>query len=287
MEGLAQPILNGILLGGLYAVIAIGLSTMFGIVKLVNLAHGDLMILSSFLSLVLILSFGVNPLWTLLVVVPAMYFIGFFIQNSLLNRVLGKEMEPPLLVAFGISIILQNLLLLIFTPDARVLEISFAVKTIRITEYLHISAIYLVDFLFGLAVIFCLHHIFKRTFIGRAIRAASADEVAAQLVGVNTKNIYAKAMGISMMTAAVAGVLVGMTFTFYPYSGPQYLIIAFGVVVIGGLGSMKGTFVGGVILAVAELLGADFFGTGYQLLSGYVVLLIVLAVRPQGVFGTV
>ena len=123
--------------------------------------------------------------------------------------------------------------------------------------------------------------------MGRAIRAASDDEVAAQLMGVNTRNIYAKAMGIAMMTAGVAGVLVGMTFTFYPHTGPQYLIIAFGVVVIGGLGSMKGTLLGGLILALAQLLGAQFFGPGYQLFCGYVVLLIVLAVRPQGIFGTV
>ena len=287
MESLAQPILNGILLGGLYAVIAIGLSTMFGIVKLVNLAHGDLMILSSFLSLVLISFFGVNPFWTFLVVVPAMYFIGFFIQGLLLNRVLGKEMTAPLLVTFGLSIILQNLLLLIFTPDARALDTGIVLMTIPITHYLNIPIIYLVDFLLGLAVILCLWYFFKKTYLGRAIRAASDDEVAARLMGVNTKRIYAKAMGISMMTAAVAGVLVGMTFTFYANTGPQYLIIAFGVVVIGGLGSMKGTFVGGLILAMAQLLGGHFFGDGYQLLSGYVVLLIVLAVRPQGIFGTV
>jgi len=287
MESLAQPILNGILLGGLYAVIAIGLSTMFGIVKIVNLAHGDLMILGSYMSLVLISFFGVNPFWTFLVVVPAMYFIGFSIQSFLLNRVLGKEMTAPLLVAFGLSIILQNLLLLIFTPDARALDTGLVLMTIPITHYLNIPIIYLVDFLLGLIVILCLWYFFERTYVGRAIRAASDDEVAARLMGVNTKRIYAIAMGISMMTAAVAGVLVGMTFTFYANTGPQYLIIAFGVVVIGGLGSMKGTFVGGLILAMAQLLGGHFFGDGYQLLSGYVVLLIVLAVRPQGIFGTV
>lgn len=287
MEAYAQPILNGILLGGLYAVIAIGMSTMFGIVKLVNLAHGDLMILGSFLSLVVISSLGLNPLWSLIVVVPVMYFVGFAIQGYLLNRVLGKEMEPPLLVAFGVSIILQNLLLLIFTPDARSLTTSLAVKTIPITEYLNIPVIYLLDFLLAVGVISCLYYFFQKTDMGRAIRAASDDEVAAQLMGVNTRNIYAKAMGIAMMTAGVAGVLVGMTFTFYPHTGPQYLIIAFGVVVIGGLGSMKGTLLGGLILALAQLLGAQLFGPGYQLFCGYVVLLIVLAVRPQGIFGTV
>ncbi len=287
MENLLQPILNGILLGGLYAVIALGMSTMFGIVKLVNLAHGDLMIMSSYLSLVLVSWLGVSPILTLIVVAPAMFFVGFFIQGFLLNRVLGKEMEPPLLVAFGLSIILQNFLLLIFTPDARSLMTGLAIKTIPLGGALNLPVIYFVDFLIGVAVIFGLQAFFKFTYLGRAIRAASDDEVGARLMGINTKNIYAYAMGIAMVTAAVAGVLVGMTFTFYPHTGAQYLIIAFGVIIIGGVGSMKGTLAGGVILGVAQLLGAHFTGPGYQLLIGYVVFLIVLGIRPQGIFGKI
>ena len=287
MESYAQPILNGILLGGLYAIIAIGMSTMFGIVRLVNLAHGDLMILASFLSLTTTTWLGLTPFWSLLVVVPAMYFVGYFIQGFLLNRVLGKEMEPPLLVAFGVSIIVQNLMLMIYTPDARSLKTDLAVLTIPLARYLNIPVMYFLDFLIGLAVIAILYYFFQKTYMGRAIRAASDDEVAARLMGINTKNIYARAMGISMMTAGVAGVLLGMTFTFYPHTGPQYLIIAFGVVVIGGLGSMKGTLAGGLILAVSQLLGAQLFGPGFQLFCGYVVLLAVLALRPQGIFGRV
>jgi branched-chain amino acid transport system permease protein len=287
MDAYAQPILNGILLGGLYAVIAIGMSTMFGIVRLVNLAHGDLMILASFLSLTVIAWSGVSPFLSLLVVIPVMYGVGFFIQDFLLNRVLGKEMEPPLLVAFGVSIIVQNLLLMVYTPDARSLKTTLAVKTIPLSKYVNIPVMYLFDFLIGLAVIAILYVFFQKTYMGRAIRAASDDEVAARLMGINTKNIYARAMGIAMMTAGVAGVLLGMTFTFYPHTGPQYLIIAFGVVVIGGLGSMKGTLVGGLILAISQLVGAQIFGPGFQLFCGYVVLLIVLAVRPQGIFGRI
>jgi len=287
VENLLQPILNGILLGGLYAIIALGMSTMFGIVKLVNLAHGDLMILSSYLSLVLVSWLGVSPILTLIVVAPIMFFVGFFIQGFLLNRVLGKEMEPPLLVAFGLSIILQNFLLLIFTPDARSLMTGLAIKTISLGGSLNLPVIYFVDFMIGVAVIFGLQAFFKFTYLGRAIRAASDDEIGARLMGINTKNIYAYAMGIAMVTAAVAGVLVGMTFTFYPHTGPQYLIIAFGVIIIGGVGSMKGTLAGGVILGVAQLLGAHFTGPGYQLLIGYVVFLIVLGIRPQGIFGKI
>lgn len=287
MENLLQPILNGILLGGLYAIIALGMSTIFGIVKLVNLAHGDLMILSSYLSLVLMSWLGINPLLTLFIVAPVMFFVGFFLQGWIINRVLGKEMEPPLLVTFGLSIILQNFLLLVFTPDAQSLMTDLAVKTIKLGGGLNLPVIYFVDFLLGGVVIFAVHVFFKTSYLGRAIRAASDDEVGAKLMGINTKNIYAYAMGIAMMTAAVAGVLVGMTFTFYPHTGAQYLIIAFGVIIIGGVGSMKGTLVGGLVLGLAQLLGAHFAGPGYQLLIGYVVFLIVLGIRPQGIFGKI
>jgi branched-chain amino acid transport system permease protein len=285
MEDLIQPVINGLLLGGLYAVIALGLTTMFGIVKLVNLAHGDLMILSSYLSLVIISRLGINPYWSMLLVIPIMFVIGFLIQKYLLNRVLGKEMEPPLLVAFGVSIILQNLMLLIFTPDAQSLMTEISVKTIQLSENLNLPVIYLVNFLIGCAVIYFLRLFYNKTFLGRAIRAASDDEGAARLMGVNTKNIFAIAMGIAMITAAVSGILIGTTFSFLPHTGGQYLIIAFGVIIIGGLGSMKGALAGGIILAEAQLLGAHFTGPGYQLLIGYLVLLIVLAIRPQGIFG--
>lgn len=284
---LAQPILNGILLGGLYALIAIGMSMMFGIVKLVNLAHGDMMILSSYMALVFATWLGISPFITLGLTIPLMFVVGYLFQAALLNRVLGKGMEPPLLVAFGMSIILQNFLLMVFTPDARSLITSLSTQSIIVTDYLSISVLYMVNFFTALVVIALLYFFFQKTYLGRGIRAASDDEVAARLMGINTHRTYGFAMGIAMMTAAVAGALVGMTFTFYPHTGPQYLITAFGVVVIGGLGSIKGTFLGGFILALAQLLGAQFLGPGFQLLSGYVVLLIVLAIRPQGIFGSV
>ncbi|MGD8563974.1 MAG: branched-chain amino acid ABC transporter permease [Desulfarculaceae bacterium] len=285
MEDLLQSVLNGVLLGGIYAAVGIGLSMIFGIVKLVNLAHGDLMIVATYLALAIITPLNLTPYLALVAVVPIMFGLGYLIQRHLLNRVLGKGMEPPLIVAFGVSIILQNTLLLIFSPDARSLKTSLVIKSIPISETFSIPLIYLVGFMVGVLVIAALHIFFKTTFLGRAIRAASDDEEAAQYMGVNTRRIYAYAMGIAMMTAAVAGVLVGTTFTFFPHTGPQYLIIAFGVVIIGGAGSMVGTLAGGVILGLAQLLGSHFLGSGYQLLFGYVVLLAVLTFRPQGLFG--
>lgn len=286
MDDFMQPVLNGILFGGLYAAVGVGLSMIFGIVKFVNLAHGDLIIVSSYLTMFLVttLSF-LNPWSALILVVPAMFVLGFLIQKILLNRVLGRGMEPPLIVAFGLSIIIQNGLLLLFSPDARSLDTPLAIKSIRITEFFYLPIIYVIAFFVGVAVIILLHFFLKESFLGRAIRAASDDDEAAQLMGIDTRNIYAWAMGIAIATSAVAGTLIGTTTNFFPHTGPQYLIIAFGVIIIGGVGSMAGTLLGGFVLGLSQLLGGQFFGSGYQLLSGYLILLILLAVRPQGLLG--
>ena len=284
VHSLAQPLVNGILLGGLYALIGIGMSMVFGIMKLTNLAHGDLLVLASYFSFSLTRSFGLNPLLTLIIVIPVMFLIGYACQSFLLNRILGDGAETPMLVTFGISIILQNSLLAVFSSDACALTSNLATKSIIITNYLSIPVIYLVDFIGACIVIFVLNIFLSNTYPGQAIRAASDDGNVAELMGINIKRTYCIAMGIALMTAGIAGVLVGMTFNFYPYTGTQYLIIAFGVVVIGGMGSISGTLLAGIILGLAQVLGTHFFGTGMQLLSGYIVLLAMLVMKPQGLF---
>jgi branched-chain amino acid transport system permease protein len=280
-----EPLINGILLGGLYAVIGIGLSIIFGIMRQVNLAHGELMILSSYLSLVFLQLLGLHPLLTFIFVLPAIFVFGYLIQSFLFNRVLGKGMESYLMISFGLSIILQNSMLLIFTPDARTLNTNLVIQSLNVFDLFRVPVIYLVDFGMSLLVLGILHLIMKKTYLGWAIRASSDDLTAAKLMGINSRRVYALAMGIAAMTAGISGVLVGMTFTFYPHSGTQYLIIAFGVVIIGGLGSLAGTFLGGLILGVAQLVGGRIIGPGLQLLSGYIILLIVLTIRPQGILG--
>jgi branched-chain amino acid transport system permease protein len=280
-----ETLINGILLGGLYAVIGVGLSMIFGIMKQVNLAHGELMILSSYFGLIFGQQLGLHPLLALLFVFPSLFMVGYLIQTSLFNRVLGKGMEPYLMISFGLSIILQNLLLLIFTPDARSLKTGLILRSLDVLGLFHVPVIYLVDFAGGVLMIGLLHLFMKRTYLGRAIRASADDLSASKLMGINIQRIYALAMGIAAVTAAMSGVLVGMTFTFYPHSGTQYLIIAFGVVIIGGMGSLPGTFLGGLILGISQLVGAQFLGPGFQLLSGYLILLIVLTIRPQGLLG--
>ena len=284
MEVLLQSLLNGILLGGLYAVIGLGMSLIFGIMGLINLAHGDLIIISTYMSMVVALQFSGNLIIALLISVLAMIVIGFLCQSVLINRVVDKGAEPPLLITFGLSVILQNVLQRIFGADAKSIPTSLAAQNVITTPWFSISAIYLIDFVVSILVILSLHFIIMKTYFGRAIRATSGDVVASELVGLNTKRVYAVTMALAMVTASIAGLLVGMTFTYYPTTGTQYLIIAFGVVVIGGMGSLVGTLLGGIILGLAQMLGSYFFGMAYQLFFGYVVLLAILTFRPQGLF---
>jgi branched-chain amino acid transport system permease protein len=270
------------MIGGLYAAVGLGMSMIFGIAKITNLAHGDFLVLASYISLVCL---GVidEPLVTLIIVVPLMFFIGFGVQKTMLNRVIGRGDEPPLLITFGISIIIQNLLLYFFSANANKLSSSLLLKSITI-ERIHIPVIWLISCLVGVAIILALGAYMRGTYMGRAIRATSDDTEAAQLMGVNIKSAFGIAMGIAMMTAGVSGVFIGMLFNFYPSSGSSYLIVAFAVVVIGGIGSIYGTLAAGIIFGLAQVLGGFALGAQYQQLVGYIVLLIMLIVRPQGLF---
>ncbi|MCC8123387.1 MAG: branched-chain amino acid ABC transporter permease [Oscillospiraceae bacterium] len=281
---MGQAIFNGILLGGLYALVGVGMNVIFGIVKLTNLAHGDFIILASYLGLSVCTALGIPPLLSLVIVIPIMFFIGFLLQSALVNRVISRGPEPPLLVMFGLSIIIQNLLLSFFSSDAQHMRSSLETASITITDKTAIPIMYLIDFAIGIVVIYLLNLFLRRTYVGQSIRATSDDTMAAQLMGINVKTTYGIAMGVAMATAAVAGVLIGMSYNFYPTTSSQYLIISFGVVVIGGMGSIRGTLFAGIIFGLAQLLGAYYFGTSVQMLCGYLVILVMLVVRPQGLF---
>jgi branched-chain amino acid transport system permease protein len=279
-----QVIVTGILLGGLYAIIGVGMSLVFGIMRLTNLAHGDLMIFGTYITMIMMKSVGI-PLWASAIIsIVAMLVVGFVVQQFLVNRVLDKGDEPALLVTFGVSIFLSNLLLKIFGADNQSIANPLATMNVISTDALSISAMYLFSFVVGVVVIVGLHLVLQKTNFGRSIRATSDDNMAAELMGVNTTRAYVYAMVIAMGIAALAGTLIGSTFVFYPSSGTQYLIIAFGVVVIGGMGSIIGTLAGGIVLGVSQLLGGYLFGSGVQMLMAYIVLLIILALRPNGLF---
>jgi branched-chain amino acid transport system permease protein len=284
LTDLATPIVMGIMLGGLYAVIALGLSLVFGVVKEINIAHGDLVILGSYFGYVALSVLGIDPILSLLIGMPLLFGIGFAIQKYLLNRAFKISMDAALIVAFGISIILQNVYQLIWTPYAKGLTTSYSVASFSAGP-LHVPLVYLLDFLVAIVVMVFLHEFLRRTYLGRAIRAAAQDRKTAHLMGINTDRVYAYTFAISMVLAAVAGVFLGLTFSFTPVSGMSFLIIALGVVVLGGMGSIVGTFVGGVAFGLAQTLGGYFFGVAAQMLVAYVMVLVVLAVVPRGIFG--
>ena len=280
----ANIILQGVLVGGLYAMFAAGLSLIFGVMRLVNIAHGDLIVLAAYLALVVTETLGINPLASLAFVVPAMALIGYALQRGLLNQTLGDDLLPPLLVTFGLSVIVQNGLLELFTADSRRLQAGgIEVDSIQLGTGLAVGTLPLIQFALAVAVIAGLQWLFYRTALGRAFRATSDDQAMAQLVGLDNRRVFALAMALSLAVVAIAGVLLAIRTNFDPAIGPARLIFGFEAVIMGGLGSMWGTLAGGVILGVAQAIGAQI-DPGWQVLAGHLAFLVVLAVRPQGLF---
>ena len=277
-------ILQGVLIGGLYAMFAAGLSLIFGVMRLVNIAHGDLIVLAAYVALMVTQGLGVDPLTSLLLVVPVMAAIGYALQRGLLNRTLGDDLLPPLLVTFGLSIIIQNGLLEWFTADSRKLQAgAIEIQTFQVAQGVWVGALPLIQFVVAVAVIAGLQVLFYRTALGRAFRATSDDQSVAQLMGLDTRHVFAMAMALSLAIVAIAGVFLAVRANFDPAIGPARLIFGFEAVIIGGLGSMWGTLAGGIILGVSQAIGAQI-DPGWQLLAGHIVFLVILALRPQGLF---
>ncbi len=279
-----NSILQGVLIGGLYALFAAGLSLIFGVMRLVNIAHGDLIVLAAYLALVATQILGIGPLTSLLLIVPVMALFGYVLQRLLLNRALGDDLLPPLLVTFGLSVIIQNGLLEVFTADSRKLQAgALETATWAITDGLSIGALPALQFLVAVAIIAGLQALFYGTAMGRAFRATSDDPDTAQLVGLDNRHVFGLAMALSMGVVAIAGVFLAVRANFDPAIGPARLIFGFEAVIIGGLGNLWGTLAGGIVLGVAQAIGAKI-DPGWQLLAGHIAFLVVLAARPEGFF---
>ncbi|HJX43687.1 MAG TPA: branched-chain amino acid ABC transporter permease [Geodermatophilus sp.] len=279
-----NAVVQGVLLGGLYALVAAGLSLVFGVMRIVNLAHGVLAVLAAYAALVLGRELGVHPFVALLLVVPLMAAVGYLLQRGLLDRALRGGELAPLLVTFGLAIVLQNVLLEVFSADNQRLSVgALGTSGVRLADGLSVGWFPLLAALAGVTVIAGLGQFLARTRTGRAMRAASDDPEAARLMGVDDRRLYAVATAIALGTVAVAGVFLGVRSTFDPSAGATTLIFAFEAVVIGGLGSLWGTLAGGVVLGVAQALGAQV-DPAYGVLAGHLVFLAVLAVRPRGLF---
>lgn len=292
---LANGILSGAMLGGYYALVSVGLALNFGVMRLVNLSHGDWLIVAAYLCVTLLSAIPVAPFWSLVVVVPVMYGIGYGVQRGLLNHVSvqaaeRRGMSPvfglmlPLLVTFGLSNVLSQGMLLIFNADAATIRNDLSFSAIHLTEDLSISTLRLGFFVAAAVLIGGLALWMRATHTGRAIRAASDDPEIAALMGMRTSHVYAVASGVALASASIAGFMVGMSRSFQPFDGPPFLLMAFGVVILGGLGSLAGSFVGGILLGIVQVLAGTYFGPAAQQVAGYLLILLVLAVRPQGLF---
>jgi len=280
----ANTIIQGILTGGLYAMFAAGLAIIFGVMRLVNITHGDLIVLAAFIAMVVIETTGFNPFLSLIIVLPIMFVIGYMLQRGILNYTLGDDLLPPLLVTFGLSIVIQNVLLEVFSADSQRLKAgAIETSSIQLADGLSIGIFPLITLVTAIAMIVGLQQLFNLTRLGRAFRATSDDATTAQLMGINHKHIFGLAMGLALGLVAIAGVLMAVRSNFDPSIGPTKLLYAFEAVIIGGLGSLWGTLVGGIILGVAQNIGAKI-DPGWQILAGHIAFLIVLVFKPNGLF---
>lgn len=278
-----NAVIQGVLLGGLYALFAAGLSLIFGVMRLVNIAHGDLIVLSAYLALTVTTALGLSPLMALLIVVPGMGLIGYTLQRAILNRTMGDDLLPPLLVTFGLSVIIQNALLIGYTADPQNLQAGpIEIASVEVGS-IALGVMPLIVFGTAVVVIAALQWMFYHTALGRAFRATSDRQDIAQLMGLNRAHIFGLAMGLSLAVTALAGVFLGIRTSFDPAAGSARLIFGFEAVIIGGLGNLWGTLAGGVILGVAQTIGAKI-NPGYQILAGHIVFLLILAIRPRGLF---
>ncbi|NGQ89891.1 branched-chain amino acid ABC transporter permease [Rhodobacter sp. HX-7-19] len=280
---LIDTLAQGLLLGGLYALFAAGLSLVFGIMRLVNLAHGDLIILGAYLILTLTTLTGLHPFLSVLLAAPLMFALGWLLQTHLLNRVLGTDILPPLLVTFGLSVVIQNGLLEAFTADSRKLSAGSIEAQSLDLGIVTLGVMPLLTFASAVAVVFALNLLFYRTALGRAFRATSDDATTAQLMGIRPQRIFAMATGIALVVATIAALYLGTRANFDPSIGPARLLYAFEAVIIGGLGSLWGTLAGGIVIGMAQAIGASI-NPEWQILSGHVAFVLVLLIRPRGLF---
>ncbi len=284
MAAYVELLINGLMLGALYALFALGLSLSLGVMKMINLAHGDFIVLGAYLAGATMSATGWPALATVAVVLPVMFAIGWLLQTGLLNRVVGAHELSPLLVTFGLSVVVQNLLMEVFSANTRSLPSGeLSLQGLRLGD-VSIGLLPLLITAVSIGLYAATHMLVARTHLGRQARAVSDDPATARLVGVDDKRFFALMAGFIMAITGLAAVLYGIRTPFAPSAGPERLLFAFEAVVLGGLGSLWGSFVGGLVIGLAQVLGAQV-STGLGSFFGHLVFLVALLVRPQGLFG--
>jgi branched-chain amino acid transport system permease protein len=279
-----DTVIEGTLLGGLYALFAMGLAVIYGVMKQINIAHGDFIVLAAYVALGIVAATGLHPFLVIPLAIVVFGAFGYFLQRTVLNRTLGSDILPPLVVTYGLSIVIENVLQQTQSGDPKSLKLgSLETASLPLGGGLAIGAFPLIMLVTAIVVAIVLEIVFNRTRLGMAFRAVSDDREIASIMGVRDRRLFGYATAISFAVIAIAGVFMGIKFTFSPSLGPNFLLYAFEAVVIGGMGSFWGTLAGGIILGIAQAIGFAL-NPGWGILAGHLVFLAVLLVRPTGIF---
>jgi branched-chain amino acid transport system permease protein len=284
MAVLIQSILSGVLIGGVYALTGIGLTLIFGVMRVINFAQGELVMVGMYGTFFLFSLLGVDPFLSVVVTMPGMFLLGALLQRSLINRVLDALPQNQILLTIGIGLVLSNVAMLAFTSDYRILSTSYSSSSVPLGP-IRLSTPLIYCFLITVAITAALYWFLVKTDVGHAVRATAQDRDAAQLMGVNVRNMAVLAFGLGSALAGAAGALVAPTYYIYPQVGGAFTLKAFVVVVLGGMGSIVGATLGGVLIGVAESVSGTYFGSGWKDVCVYVIFLLVLLLKPAGLLG--
>lgn len=279
-----QSLLSGVLVGGVYALIGIGLTIIFGVMRIINFAHGDLLMVGMYLTYFIFTLLGIDPFLSIAISIPLMFLLGAFLQKVFINRVLNALPQNQILLTIGIGLVMSNTAMMLFTSDYRILTTSYSSGSVSLGG-ISISTPLLVSFLITAAITAFLYWFLLKTDTGQAIRATAQDRDAAQLMGINVKRMSVLATGLGAALAGTAGALISPTYYIFPQVGSAFTLKAFVIVVLGGMGSIIGATLGGIVVGVSESLSAAYISSGLKELFVFVIFLLVLLFRPAGLLG--
>lgn len=279
-----QSVVSGLLMGGVYSLAAIGLTLIFGVMKIINFAHGALMMLGMYVSYWVFTLLGIDPYLSIFISMPCLFVIGAILQRFLIDMIIEAPEQNQLLLTLGIALVLENFALILWSPDTRTLDVSYVVKTLSLGS-VKISLSRLLAFLFALILSGCLYAILQKTDLGKAIRATSTEREGAELRGMDVRKIYYISFGLGAACVGGAGSIITPFFYISPHVGGAFLITSFVVVMLGGMGSFGGALIGGLIIGLAESLGAIFMPGSTKLVITFIIFMILLLFRPTGILG--
>jgi len=279
-----QALISGILIGGVYALIGIGLTIIFGVMRVINFAHGELLMLGMYATFYLFTLLHIDPFLSILITIPLMFLVGALLQKVLINRVLGALPQNQILLTIGLGLIMSNSVMLAFTSDYKILTTRYSSSSVKLLG-ISISSPLVISFAITVAITAALYWFLLKTDTGQAIRATAQDREAARLMGINVGRMSIIAFGLGSALAGTAGALISPTYYIFPQVGSVFTLKAFVITVLGGMGSVIGATLGGVLIGIAESVGGLYFGAGWKDVVVFVLFLLVLLFRPAGLLG--